>query len=236
MIFILKAKNIHGDEYSYEYVPYEFKMTDKIPIKCKKRGVFNQIARNHINSRNKCPLCSKEQRNKKLMTSFEEFIKKAEIIHNKMYKYYEESYKGAGKKIKIQCKKCGHVFEQTGTMHLNGNGCPICHPMPKSFTHDEFVTKLKLSHPNLEVLSIYNGDKKNICVKCTIHNYTFNTTPNRLKQGSNCIMCYNERRGKSRVKNVTQLLQEFKDKHNNKYLYPYISDEYMKIYYLIINF
>lgn len=53
------------------------------------------------------------------------------------------------------------------------------------------------THPNLEVLGKYNGDKKYILVKCKIHNYAFNTKPNWLHHGSNCKLCYNDRRGVS---------------------------------------
>jgi hypothetical protein len=69
--------------------------------------------------------------------------------------------------------------------------------MPKKLTYEEFVEKLKLIKPNIEVLSPYIGNKKYITVKCTIHNHTWESKPNWLMHPDkyNCQMCYDERRG-----------------------------------------
>lgn len=98
--------------------------------------------------------------------------------------------------------------------------------MPKRKTHEEFVNELKKTHPNLKVLSKYNGDKKYVTVFCTVHNYQFETKPNWLHQGSNCPKCYNERRGENTRKPLPKLLEELNSVHNRKYTYPNIETEY----------
>lgn len=40
----------NGEEYDYTLVPETFKATDKIPVICRKHGIFYTIARNHKNS------------------------------------------------------------------------------------------------------------------------------------------------------------------------------------------
>lgn len=98
--------------------------------------------------------------------------------------------------------------------------------MPRRKTHDEFVSEMEQTHPNLRVIGEYKGDKEYVDVYCVIHNYIFPTKPNWLHHGSNCKFCYNDRRGDSLRKPIQQLLKEMNEKHNNKYKYPNLENEY----------
>lgn len=71
--------------------------------------------------------------------------------------------------------------------------------MPKKITHEEFIEKLKLIKPNIEVISQYDGNKKYITVRCTIHNHTWQSKPNWLMHEGkyDCQKCYDERRGET---------------------------------------
>ncbi|MDE5888473.1 MAG: hypothetical protein K2H20_00465, partial [Bacilli bacterium] len=175
--YIIKAKEIHGDKYDYESLPCIFKGTDKIPLTCKKHGLFYTIARNHIHGlQTGCPECGKERVKQALKLSFEDFVIKAQDKHGHKYEYFKEHYTKASSKTKILCKKCNKIFEQVASMHLCGNGCPNCNPMPQKLTHEFFVNRLKETHPNLEVLSEYLSKDKPIIVRCIIHDYTYTTT------------------------------------------------------------
>lgn len=57
--FIKRAKAIHDDKYDYSETEY-INMNTKVKIRCKKHGIFEQIASNHINPRIKagCPCCA----------------------------------------------------------------------------------------------------------------------------------------------------------------------------------
>ena len=92
-------------------------------------------------------------------------------------------------KTSIRCKECGNIFFQKPSMHVIGNGCPICKPFPSKMKNGEFIRRLSDEHPNLECLSEYIGDKKYITVRCKIHNHTFRTKPNWLHQGHGCPIC-----------------------------------------------
>lgn len=81
--------------------------------------------------------------------------------------------------------------------------------MPKKKTQEDFVAELKVTHPNLNVLGNYVGDKKYVDVFCTIHNYKFRTKPNWLHRGSNCKKCYYERRGKMLRKDTDTLKKNY---------------------------
>lgn len=56
--FIKKAKQIHGETYSYKLVEYINNRT-KIKIICNKHGIFEQIPDSHINKGSGCPDCKK---------------------------------------------------------------------------------------------------------------------------------------------------------------------------------
>jgi len=54
--FVKKAKEVHGDLYSYEYVRYS-KSNVKVSIECKKHGVFEQAPYSHLNGQG-CKHCA----------------------------------------------------------------------------------------------------------------------------------------------------------------------------------
>ena len=223
--FIKRAIEKHGDKYSYEKIPEEFKGTDRVIITCKEHGEFLQIARNHVGvNKSGCPICARSKMGKSL--SFEEFVEKARTKHGDKYEYNKEKYINAKTKTEIYCKKCGKWFTQTPSSHIYKNGCPYCNPFPKASTQEKFIEKIKQSHPNLEVLSEYKGNNEYITVRCKIHDYVYKTTPHRISGGANCQKCYDDRRGKTIKKSYEQIIKECREVHGDKYQYPNLGQEY----------
>ncbi len=95
--------------------------------------------------------------------------------------------------------------------------------MPKKLTTEEFKKQLKLEHPNLELLSEYNGNKNYVTVKCIKHNYIFKTKPNWLHSGNGCQKCYDEKRGKSLRKTIDDFVKTAKEVHGDKYGYSRVN-------------
>lgn len=224
--FVEMAKNVHGGKYDYSLLPDVFKMTERVPIICAVHGEFMQIARNHVHAKQGCPVCGRLKANEKMTDTFEEFIEKEKKVHGDKYEPIRESFTATKNKLKIRCKKCGNVFEQTGVMHLAGNGCSFCNPPHKKLTTEEFKERLAKTHPNLEVLSEYISTNKPITVRCKIHDHTYTTTPHRLVQGANCQKCYDERRGYTILKPADKVLEDLNSVHWDDYTYPYINYEY----------
>ena len=99
--------------------------------------------------------------------------------------------------------------------------------MPKKLSHTEYVEKLKIENPTIELLSQYNGNKNYITVKCKLDGTIWETKPNWLKAGKGCQTCYNKRRGKTRIKGVEKFIEEARNVHGVKYDYSkvnYIND------------
>lgn len=120
-----KAKSKHGDKYIYNELTKEaFNGShSKVPILCRKHGIFYIEARRHINEGYGCNKCAIENRAEKNKLSFKEFVEKARKIHGEQYEYIE--YLGAKTPSKILCKKHG-IFHQLPNDHLSGKGCPFC--------------------------------------------------------------------------------------------------------------
>lgn len=225
--FIKRAIEKHGKTYSYEKVPETFRGIDRVTITCKEHGDFEQIARNHIGvNKTGCPICGRLKANEKTSQTFEQFVEKGRKKHGDKYEYFKETYVNSHTKTKIYCNTCHRYFYQMPSMHVSKNGCPHCNPMPKPLSHEEFVARTKISHPNLEVLSEYKGKDNYVTVRCKIHDYTYKTTPHRLIAGNNCQKCYNERRGETLRKSIEQILKECREIHGSKYEYPSIDNEY----------
>lgn len=81
--FLIEANLIHNNKYDYELTNY-ITCKDKIKIKCKKHGIFEQTPDGHINGKQGCPKCSST--NSKMEEEIVEFIKTlglSFIVHDK---------------------------------------------------------------------------------------------------------------------------------------------------------
>lgn len=142
LCFIDKAKEIHGDLYDYSKVNYVNNLSP-IKIICKKHGEFTQKPASHLIGSG-CPKCAIEAKARKISSSKEEFIKKANQVHSFKYGYNKVNYINNRTKITITCPVHGD-FEQTPHSHLSGKGCPHCKVWK---TQEKIFNALKLNFPN----------------------------------------------------------------------------------------
>ena len=124
--FIKKSNLTHSNIYDYSLVKYKNNKS-KVIIICKKHGQFEQRPNNHLKGAG-CPNCHNEIRylfvNK---SNTEKFILDSNKVHNNKYNYSSVEYKNSKVKVKIKCKKCNFVFEQTPNNHISKkHGCPNC--------------------------------------------------------------------------------------------------------------
>lgn len=103
-----------------------------------------------------------------------EFIQKANIVHQNKYDYSLVNYINSNIKIIIICKEHGQ-FIQSPIKHLSGQGCKSCgyNKLSNKYkdTKDEFIKKSILVHGNLYDYSLvkYIDSKikvKIFCIKC----------------------------------------------------------------------
>lgn len=116
-IFINKAKTIHENKYDYSLVDYK-NAKIKVKIICKIHGEFEQLPSGHLTGYG----CYKCSGGGGIVSNTNDFIEKANKIHNFKFDYSLTKYINAKEKIKIICKEHG-VFEQTPNSHLISKIC-----------------------------------------------------------------------------------------------------------------
>jgi len=106
-VFIEKAKQVHGDKYSYDKVDYK-KSYEPVIITCPKHGDFYQMPTGHLQGKGckDCYLIAKK-------------------VHGDKYTYDKVDYKKTAEPVIITCPKHGDFYQRPNS-HLVGNGCPTC--------------------------------------------------------------------------------------------------------------
>jgi hypothetical protein len=190
--FIKEASKVHNGKYDYSLVNYKNSDT-KVKIICSIHGEFEQNPDNHVNKNIGCPKCSNEKKSLKMLSSTEEFIKKANIIHNNFYSYEKSQYISARDQILITCPKHGD-FSQTVDTHLSGAGCFECGKQKIvnffSLTQEEFIQRAKIVHGNLYSYDkvVYIKGKNKVIITCPVHGDFHQLAVNHLL-GRGCPVC-----------------------------------------------
>lgn len=221
--FIKKAKEIHGDKYDYSKVEYINNST-KVKIICPKHGEFLVTPNNHITLGRGCPKCASERNSNSRKITKEEFLERAKNIHGDNYEYDLTTFKGTQYPIKIQCKKCGNIFEQKVSSHLKGCGCNICANRKvadkQRLTLKEFVEKSRKIHKDKYDYSKvkYVNNRTPIELICPKHG-SFLQTPDSHLRGSECPECARIQRGINNRLTKEEVIKRFKEKHGDIYDY-----------------
>lgn len=113
--FIDKARSVHKDKFDYSEVEYKNTRT-KVKIICPNKHVFYQRPCDHLQGAG-CQECKRSTK--------DEFIQKANKVHNNFFSYDKVEYKQSTIKVIITCPIHGD-WEQKPNDHLNGCGCPTC--------------------------------------------------------------------------------------------------------------
>jgi hypothetical protein len=156
--FIEKAFIIHNNIYDYNNSYYVNNRT-KISITCAKHGEFLQLPGAHLKGQG-CPLCFKETRGLSKLTSFDDFVKKANNVHNNSFTYYKDTYKSSHFKTKIQCNNCNNIFYQKVYKHLQGNSCKCNKKVGYSKTNWISFCKKNNKTPIIYIIKCFNTSEE----------------------------------------------------------------------------
>ena len=189
--FIRRGLRKFGDRFDYSKTVYKNART-KVVIICKIHHLeFEQKSMAHIRTdsmNNPCPHCVHEF----LMMPYEEFQERASIVHNNKYTYIRETYNGCKKKLSIICPIHG-IFEQNGSVHLSGSGCPECAREASkelnALSQEEAINRLKDIYKGNEYSfdkSVYSGFGKSILATCNVCNTTFSVVYKNLLNPDRC--------------------------------------------------
>lgn len=189
--FIKRASEIHNHKYDYSNSVYNGKDV-LLKIICPIHGEFEQSPNNHY--KHGCSKCGHIITDTfRINKGKNEFVDKANKIHNFKYDYSLVDYQKGNIKVKIICPIHGE-FEQTPDSHLQGCGCKFCKNLKLSLdrrsTKEVFIEKSNIVHNNLYDYSLveYTNVQTKVNIICKKHGL-FLQTPNHHLQGQGCPIC-----------------------------------------------
>lgn len=203
--FIQQARIIHGDKYNYDKVNY---ITKKIPviITCPIHGDFSQTPSAHKQGQG-CPECGKERIRESRSMTQEEWIERANQIHNYKYDYSKTNYKGAKENVIIICPIHGE-FLQNANNHIredHPSDCPKCAKENQkrliSSNSKEFIEKARQVHGDKYDYSKveYINAHVPVIIICPKHG-EFLQAPCHHLEGSGCPNCKTSK-GEDKISN-----------------------------------
>lgn len=134
----------------------------------------------------------------------EQFIEKANIIHNNKYDYSLTKFINTKTKVKIICPIHGE-FEQSHNKHLSKKGCPKCGFISRcklaTSNTETFIEKaIKVHGEKYDYSNVnYVGKENKVEIKCNKHGI-FKQTPHNHLAGNGCPIC-KESKGESIITN-----------------------------------
>lgn len=122
---INKLTSIYKDKYEYSLVKFNKTVHEKVILICKVHGEFKTKLNQAFAGKAVCPKCSRIAVTEKSKYTTEQFIEKANLLHNNKYDYSNTVYTLSTNNVKINCVQHG-IFTQKAQMHLQGHGCRKC--------------------------------------------------------------------------------------------------------------
>ncbi len=212
--FITKSNEVHNNKYNYSLVDYK-NILSKVIILCSEHGEFLQRPNRHSHG-DGCPLCGIQHRVLKRATSVEDFITKANMVHNNKYDYSLVEYKNNHTKITIVCPNHGE-FKQLPNAHLSKKqGCPKCGGTQKSNT-EEFIIKAKMVHSDRYKYpeSDYIDAHTKIKIMCDTHGGFWQTPTHHLHNKAGCPECKREKLKEGKGGYTYEYFNNYPERKNN---------------------
>ena len=192
-VFLKEVQHIHP-EYDFSKTEY---ITSDIPVIviCKDHGEFSirpaDLLRGH-----KCKECAKISRGLKKRVTWEDFLIKANEVHNSKYTYDKDSYHIDGK-VKAFCSIHGEFVVHIHS-HLRGTNCMECSKIERGLkrriSFQDFKTQADERYNNkfTYVEDTYTLFTKHMTIICPTHG-EFRTTPQKHSSGIyGCEKCARE--------------------------------------------
>lgn len=221
--FVEKAKKKYGDKYDYSEAEYTLPHIP-ITIKCNKcNNKFREIALAHLSGAG----CDCYKTKKKKSLSLEEYLEKANKIHNNKYDYSNIKEYTRGKSYiypichvkDIDGNEHGE-FKVRAESHTYGKvGCPECAKIARTLSQkvdlNEFKKRAVATHKDeydysLVIEVTYRGYRDEVPIICKKHG-VFNQIAKKHVEGQGCKYCKKTK--------LEQEVEDFLKEHNINYVY-----------------
>ena len=115
-------------------------------------------------------------------------------------------YESTHTKVRVKCGKCGNEWFSSPANLLHGYRCRKCWNaicgLPKRLSNEEFVKRVKIANPSIELLSSYVKTGIKVQAKCKQCGLVWMANPVHLSRGHGCPRCSAIKRGiQHRTKN-----------------------------------
>lgn len=156
--------------------------------------------------------------------AFNEFIKKASLVHQGKYAYPVQEYINTRHKIAILCHAHG-VFEQKAYSHLAGHGCKQCGSDARSKANtigfNVIVEKARIIHGDKYSYptQAYVNTKAKMIIVCPVHG-EFKQSANDHLDGCGCYQCGKASMAKTQALSFKEVIEKANSVHAGKYTYP----------------
>ena len=154
----------------------------------------------------------------------DDYIKKANCIHNNFYIYDKTVYTNMNNKIIITCPYHGD-FEQRPDQHVAGNGCKLCGCARTSkkvqVTKEKFLVRAEEIHGNKYDYSevSFKKMKDKIKIICPVHGLFIQSVDAHLNVKCGCRKCADITTANNSRKTTELFITESNIIHNNSYDY-----------------
>ena len=227
--FVDTATVVHSGRYNYDQVNY-IGAHDKVSIICVTHGEFEQSPTNHLSGQG-CPKCAELSRIESKRDSLDEFIKKANDVHNTKYCYDKVIVGSPTEGVTIGCPIHGD-FSKTRGAHLYGVGCPGCGIAAgidkRRRTTEQFVEIAHEIHGTMYDYSLtdYITGHKLVQIICPIHGIFWQAPANHIHRNNpqGCPKCGIFSRSGPRI-TTEEFVASVSAIHDNKY--DYTKTEYV---------
>lgn len=219
--FIVRSKEVHGDKYDYSLVDY---INQNTPVKiiCPDHGQFEQIPKTHMKGAG-CRKCGILRQSKNRSLKFDDFIRRAILVHNDKYNYDKVEFDKSTDKVVINCPKHGDFIQQAMN-HLQGAGCKKCADekiaLKQTTPLNIFIDQSEKIHDNKYDYSKVNyvNNRTKVNIICPEHG-VFPQTPGAHLRGQGCPICGREKSDLSRRLTTDEFIKRAKEVHGNEFDY-----------------
>lgn len=149
-----------------------------------------------------------KHKNPRKKMSTDEFIQKANKVHNEKYNYSQCNYIDYFQHVQIICNECENVFSQTPSNHLAGRGCKKCRDSVQRMTTADFIELAIKTHGDEYdyTNTKYTNAKTKVEIKCKKCLEIFSQLPRgHIYEESGCPKC-RQSHGEKKISLMLKLL------------------------------
>ena len=175
----------------------------KIDVVCPSHGLFKIRPASLRLEKGGCPKCNVEAFTLSRRHTKEDFIKKAEKIHGKLYDYSKMQYITSTEKVEIVCAVHGSFWQVAGshiTLSAEGKaiGCRQCgierRGLLNKVTFDEFVSRARAVHQDTYqyLEPSYTQMTESLDIVCPVHGVFKQVGTDHVHSKAGCPKCANQ--------------------------------------------